>query len=1200
MTNLYFRFVRTGRSYLLNWWALLCLALLFSLNANAQNNQYKFFQAPLNTVITQISQKTSYEFVYDADLVKTAKPITITLTTPDIRILMDAVTKGQDFTYEISNGKTIVLKTRSENAGEYTLHGMVTDTIGGPLPGASVKLKGTTKFAVTDGNGHFNIGLTDQYNTLDINYIGYRPLSQKIDRITAQNIVTIKLKSDASLLSEVVVNGFQALPRERSAAAISVVDSATLNRQINPDLLAALEGKVAGLLYTKNPKGLTADQPVLRGVGTYSTNIGTSPLIVVDGLPSELTLDQINPYDVESITVLKDGAAASIYGSRSGNGVIVVTTKGGKAKGVNITLNADLFITGKPDFESMHYASTSDQIDYETAVYNNERARFATTDAMFNSYGNVNNGTIKYYSPLYELYRQQAAGGISADQLNATINQLRQNDYLKDYADNVWQNEVRQRYNLSFNSGNGKSSNYLSLNYDASDLRMKYNKSENFNIYNKSTFNLQKWLTATVGINASYNTSSTSSFDYTDYLLQPRYAQITDGNGNLVYSDYVKLKDGFSTSGEVNPAVIATLKNNNNFKSFRFNVLESLQEGLDKSKAINLRAFANLQAKIYKGLSYSMQFQYENNNSDRESFFDKNSYRMRYAYNYLTSYNAATNVYTRNLPEGGRFYQINKKSNNYTFRNQLSYDHSFGKNQEHNIAAIAGVEMRQTLVPRSLENVRYGYDPVTLNSVTLNSFALSNTGITSYIGGTRTLSALATKQEQIKHRYFSAYSNMSYTFQGKYNLTGSIRVDQADLFGVDPQYKNRPLWSVGLGWNANRENFMKDIEWLNTLKVRATYGINGNVDQTSSPYLTATLRNDGLFPSLQYTNISALPNPKLRWEKVASTNFGIDFSMLNNRLRGSLDLYNKYSSDLLVSTELDPTVGALSRVLNNGALRNRGIELNLIGDWYKSGDLLLSSQFVIGYNRNKVMAVNTAAQNAYSYIGSPTDYFFVGQQFNSLYAYQYGGMTNGYPYFLDENGNANVTFNSAGVPTAVKDITNRNAIVNMGSLTPLYSGSFSQKISYKNFELSAMLVFSGGNKLRKDVTDLSSTTVYDQDITQRWTGTTTSELPRLFVDYATSAANYASTLSRLWRYSDVQVLDASYIKLRNIVVSYNLPRQISRLIHLNNVRISGQVNNLWYWSAAGDDIDPETYSPNSGTRSLQIPKTFILGLNVTF
>lgn len=279
MTNPYFRFVRTGRSNLLIWLALLCLALLFSLNANAQNNQYKFFQAPLNTVIAEISKKTSYEFVYDADLVKKAKAITINLATPDIRTLMDAVTKGQDFTYEISNGKTIVLKIRSESVSEYTLHGMVTDSVGGPLPGASVKLKGTIRYTLTDGNGHFNIRMSDVYNSLEISYMGYLTEIRKMDRTAASEIVTVRLKANSSLLADVVVNGFQTISKERSTGAATIIDEKKFNENLNIDVLSALEGRVAGLVYNKNPNGIGADQPVLRGQATFNLLGGSAPLV---------------------------------------------------------------------------------------------------------------------------------------------------------------------------------------------------------------------------------------------------------------------------------------------------------------------------------------------------------------------------------------------------------------------------------------------------------------------------------------------------------------------------------------------------------------------------------------------------------------------------------------------------------------------------------------------------------------------------------------------------------------------------------------------------------------------------------------------------------------------------------------------------------------------------------------------------------
>ncbi|WP_443946770.1 SusC/RagA family TonB-linked outer membrane protein [Pedobacter sp. AW1-32] len=1179
------------------------LMLLTAMNIgvlHAQTLNFSFKNTPLDKVIAEVAKKSGYEFVFDAAHLKGTNPLTLDIKSANLSQTLEQIFSKQNFSYEIT-GKVIILKPKviAQSAGTYWIKGVVKDSTESPMAGVIVRIKDQKTAVQTNSEGLFTIQLDDKHNSLLFNFIGYKERELTLPRSNSTGLINVTLYQSPSLLMDVVVNGFQNLSRERSTGAATTIDSATLNRQLNVDLLSALEGRVAGLMYTKNPNGLTADQPVLRGIGTFSNTVGTSPLIVIDGLPTEVTLDQVNPYDVESITVLKDAAAASIYGSRSGNGVIVIATKSGKGNGVKITANADLFITGKPGFESMHYASTSDLIDYETAVYNQERARYASTDAMFNYYGNVGNGLTKYYTPLYELYRLQSKGSLSTAQVNNTLNQWRQNDYYQDYADNVWQNEVRQRYNLSFSSNGAKSSNFLSLNYDATDERMKYNNSKNFTLYNKSTFNLKKWLTATIGINAAYNTSVSSSYDYTNYQLQPRYQQITDGNGNLVYSDYVNLSDGFSSSLNINPAVITSLAGNSNFKSFRFNMLDAIQEGQMNTKAINLRTFANIKANIYDGLSFSTQFQYENKRNDGEQFFDKNSYRMRYAYNAMTSY--ANNIYTHNLPEGGRFYQSTQQSTNYTFRNQLNYDKIFGnKENEHAIVAIAGFEMRQTLIPRTIESLRYGYDPVTLSSTLLDLDRLNNTGIASYIYGNRTLGVPATKQSQTKHRYLSAYSNMSYTFRSKYNLTGSVRVDQTDLFGVDPKYKNNPQWSVGLGWNASNEDFLSNLAWLSLLKVRATYGLNGNVDQGSSPYLTATIRSDGLFPALQYTNIVALPNPKLRWERIATTNFGIDYALFQNRLRGSIDIYNKYSTDLLVNTELDPTVGTASRMLNNGALRNRGIEFSVSGEWLKQNDLTFSSSIVIGFNRNKVQKVNNAVQSAASYITSPRDYFFLDQPINSVYAYKYGGMVNGYPYFLDENGQSNVTFDASGTPTAVKSINNSSAIVNMGTLIPLYNGSVSQRISYKNFDISALLVFSGGNKLRKDVTDLSSTTVYDQDINQRWTNGNTPDLPRIYVDYPTSAVNFASTLSTLWKYSDAQILDASYIKLRNVSLSYTLPNHLSKTLHVSQVRMSAQVNNLWYWSAAGDDIDPETYSLNSGTRSLEIPKSFLFGLNVTF
>jgi len=1200
MTNHYFRFVRTGRSNLLNWAASLCLVLLCSLNAKAQNNQYKFFQAPLNTVIAEISKKTAYEFVYDAELVKKAKPITFNLATPDVRTLMDAVTKGQDFSYEISNGKTIVLKAKIGNPDEYVLHGMVTDSIGGPLPGAIVKLKGTTKYTLADGNGHFNIGISDVYNTLDVNYIGYIDQIRKVDKVAASNIVTIKLQANSSLLNDVVVNGFQSLPPSRGTGSAAIINEKVLNENINIDILSALEGRVAGLVYDKNPNGLGADRPVIRGQATFSSSdITRDPLVVIDGLPTETALEDINPYDIESVTVLKDGAAASIYGSRSANGVIVLTTKKGNSP-LKISLNTDFFIDTKPTFESMHYASTADIVDFETDVYNRERARYANTETMFAAYGTVANGSIKYYSPLYQLFRDRDASKITNDQFNQKLGDFKSSDYYEQYRDNVWQNAFRQRYNLSLSSASSKSNTFASINYDRSAERVIGNNNQKFALYFKNTYNIKNWLTTTVGFNGAYSTARSTDFDYSNYLnISPRYASIVNPDGSLVYADYVNLADGIAGS-PINGSVASALLNRSQFKSYKFNILESLNEGITNANTVSLRAFANVNAKIIDGLNFSSQVQYEMGTTKTEQIYDVNSYKMRAAYNALIGYTPATNVYTYGLPTGGRIQQGMQQNNSYTFRNQLSFDKLIGG--KHSIAAIVGTEMRQTFLPIGMNDIRYGYDPLTLTSQLINSQLASQTGLPSYIwGGNRTLSVAGRTFSETKHRYLSYYSNASYTYLNRYNLTGSFRIDQADFFGADPEIKNKPLWSVGLGWNASNEKFIEELGWINLLKLRATYGINGNQNTDATKFLTARRVNDNLFPALQYLNVTGLPNPKLRWEKTATYNLGLDVSVLNNRLRATIDFYNRNSTDLMVTTDLDPTVGTASLLINNGILRNRGVEFTVNGNWLKKSDLSLNSTFVIGFNRSKIGKVNRALATASSYVSSPQTYYTEGTDYNTLYAYRYGGMVNGYPYFLDENGRATLEFDATGTPivSTSRDINNYAALVSMGSLTPTYNGSFSQRISYKNFDLSALLVFSGGNVMRKDVTPLGSNDISDLDITQRYKNGITPELPRLYVDYSEPMLQRASSISTMWQKADVNVVKADYVKLRSISLSYTLPKAFIKRFNIPSAKFTAQVNNLWYASAAGDDIDPESYSLNSGTRTLQNPKSFVFGINLT-
>jgi TonB-linked SusC/RagA family outer membrane protein len=1184
------------------WMFSALLMLLCSYTGQAQNVTINFKDAPLETVLKEVAKQANYEVFYTQKLLKNSNSVSINVKNSTLKETLNLIFSNQNLKYTITNQTIVVTPQRSEDLGNgfINIKGKLLNSKNEPFPGVSVYVLNTNKHTITDFDGSFSFDNVSPNGIIECSGL---TIEKKSFAIGGRTELTLVVEDKVSVMKDVVVTGYQTLTRSNSTGAIAKVDEQTLNENINTNLATALEGRVAGLMFQKNPTGASADTPILRGMGTFSSlEVGYSPLLVIDGLPTELTLDEINPYDIESVNVLKDAAAGSIYGSRAANGIIVLTTKKGNGK-LKVSINSDFFIATKPNIKDMNYASTSDLIDFEQAVYDRERARFTNTATMFNSYGDIGSSSPKYYSPLYQLNRDLEDGKINSSDYSSTIDQWRKNDYIKDYRDNVWQNEFRQRYNIAFSGSTTKQNTYVSLNYDDSKNRIKNNQSREFNLYAKSSFQVNEWLNATFGVNATYSNDDVTDSSYNTYDIQKRYERITDDNGELVISPFVGIKDGFTGSSIINPAMAAKINSLSGFKSVNFNVLDALNEGITNENSLSLRAFTNLRAKIWKGLSFNTQFQYELRKNDNDQYYAVDSYKMRYAINALTGYNPTTNAYTYvdGFSTGGRYKQWSSQASNYSFRNQLDFNQDFSEGK-HAVNGIVGFEMRETFVPRGIEQLRYGYDPVTLTSAVLNNLALSQTGVSSYIyGNSTTLAALSRTQEEILHHYFSIFSTAGYTYLSKYNVTGSYRVDRADLFGVDSKYKNRPLWSAGLGWNVSNEDFMKDISWVNTLKFRATYGVSGNIDQSTTPYVTATRKNDNLYQSLQYINITAQPNPMLRWEKTQITNLGLDYTLFQNKLTGSIDVYRKYSSDLLATTDLDPTVGATSRRINAGALLNKGIEFSVGSEWYNNGNFRINSNVVFGFNKTTIDKVTRAQSTASVYVSSPSNYFFEGDVYNSLYAYKYGGTINGYPYILDENGNPSITFdaNNNPISTTVKTVTNPDALVNMGSLTPTYTGSLSQRFSYKQFDLNMLFVFSGGNVMRKETIDMSSDAVNLSGITDRYTDSNQNGNTRLYVDLAENIRSYAGTISSQWRNSDVNVVDGDYIKLRNISLGYNLPQTFANKIKMASAKFTFQINNIWYWSAAGNRIDPEVYSANSGTRNLPLPRTYLFGFNLT-
>ena len=1056
-----------------------------------------------------------------------------------------------------------------------SVSGKVTDVTNHPLEGAAVVVKNDNILlsmgTLTDIKGEFRIS-AKAGEVIRISYLGMK--SREFTVSAEQPFLKVHLEPEIITLSstDVVATGYQNLHKEQTTSAYTKIRTDQLNRQLNRTVQEAIEGQIAGVRFTKDP--FTGKEvPILRGVGTFSGNVGYSPLVVIDDIPTDTPLEDINPKDIESVTVLKDAAATAIYGVRAANGVIVIVTKKGLQNGLRINVHTDLFYTFKPNMSRMRYASTSDLIDLETAFYQSKLADSnGNVDDLFASYGEIGGRqTVRYYSPLFQLYRDQAKGKLSQQEVNSTLNEWRNRDYLRDFKRYVWQPIISKRYNISVESGNTRA----------------------LNLYLKNTYQLTPWLKSTIGVNGRYTAVDAVAEQvrnlYTDYLKQPRYTRLL---GTNPYA-------GFNLVAPINGHILEQIAGNDAFRSYSFNLLESIAQEHQKQYNLSLRPFANLQVSILKGLQYQSYFQYELNTHNSETFFGKDTYYMRLRHNQLVKQDATTQKFSSELPEGGYYEQEKGQTQHYTFRQQLDFNRTFA--EAHNVTALLGFEMRQHYTPRNTKEMQYGYDEQTLSFPTLNWKDLYNPGVTSYLYGRQSLSLSRNQQSETKHRFISFYSTLGYSYHQKYNLTGSVRVDQADMFGADPKYKYRPLWSVGGSWNLHREDFFYG-NVVNLLKLRLTYGVSGNVDQTTTPFLRGRLLTDvrGAYPSQQYLqfNDTDLPNPKLRWEKTETTNLGIDFGMWY-WLSGSIDLYRRYSSDLLVLTELDPTVGAQRRLINNGALLNKGIEVSLNATRELAKDLQLTVRTTFAYNKNTIEKVSSKPTNAVEYARNPLRYYKQGDDFNSLYAYRYKETTNGYPIYLDENGNPNTTFDANGVPT-IKDIISEDALVRLGTMNPTFNGALSLQLRYKAFELGTMFVYAGGHKLRKDTYSINQESETHRDITQRWTAANPTDMPRMSFDYPATLRRTANTVNTLWQLGDNHVVNADYIKWRNVLFSCYIPKNICEKLRLQEAKITAQLNNLLTWCAAGDDIDPETYHLNSGRRALPVATAAFFGISFSF
>lgn len=1155
---------------------LLAVTLLVPLDSYARTYSASFDKASPEKVIAALKQETGLDFVYQKDVLRYAKqPVTCDYSGLTLEQLLNRVLSVKMMLgYEVVD-KTVVLKMPNVNVDVVTgeIKGVVYDEEEGePLAGATVMIDGTTNVVVTDIDGRFTFKNVKALNPMvSVVFVGMKSQTVKVTPKN-QHDLRFDMQTHATMMSEVVVTGYGDVKKEKMTGATATISAEKLDERYTLNILDNLEGRVAGL-------STYGGKPVIRGLGTFRGN--SAPLLVVDGLPIEGSMDNINPSNIESINVLKDAAAAAIYGARASNGIIVITTKNAHTQGkidVDFSANVSWWEKTNVDYADNFYMTPEQQVNAESDYY--EYYFFNNDGEVKNPVSTVGSQikTGTSVTPVKYAYYQLANGEITRDQLEARLDGFRRNNYARDYADAMLHRQIVQQYNLALRKSTDNTRSNLVINYKHDTQTMRNSKNDWLNVSWKGSYDFGKWLTANVMIDGLYTHNRGYSYSYggastpwayTSYM--PFYNE--DGSVRKQYpygfgSEYWTPQAGCDDLG-VNP-------------------MKEILDNVSTTRVQNMRYHADLLFKIIPGLTANAQFVYETGTSQAESKANEESLQAR-VYKNAYAYVEDDKVKYK-IPEGGVLKTTTTNTNSWTARGQLNYSKTFL--EHHDIAVIAGLEFRETL-SKGHKSLLLGYndqlqtsanhavDFDALKDIVNSKYFMPGKFMASNYGYSDMKSSMGLIKE-IRHRYASGYFNGTYTYKERYNIFGSFRKDYADVYGLNSKFRGKPLWSVGVGWNVHNESFMENYTWVNFLKLRFSYGVTGNIYQGATSYMTAITGETASLTHLPIASIESPANPDLRWEQTKSTNAGIDFALFGHRLRGSFDYYVKNGNDIFHTLPLELTSGFRSIVANAASIKNQGVELAIGYDWFRPGrrnDFGWTTNVTFTYNKNEVTKVNAPITSAWEQVETP---YKVGYPVKAMWSYKFAGISS-------EKGTEGQNLYYKADGTTSTSITDPESLVYSGQSDPKTIVSLQNSLRWKGFNLNVNMVYYGGHKMyalpqvESRIESLNSPLA--SYFLNAWTPenpTNTPGIGRYAADRPGSEAENATNA----------VHDASFIKIRNIVVGYDFPKSWLRHAGINHCALRFQIDNpKAIWTANNIGVDPETLGVR--TRS-----SYMLGLNL--
>jgi len=1127
--------------------------------------------APIMKVFEKIRQQSGYDFIVTGSILKNTRPVNIQVKNMQLREVLGMVFENQPLEYTVDNKSVLIReKTKSfldrlvDKFQNFDVYGKVFDEEGNVIPGATVKIKGSSKSVITRSDGVFTFSDVNEDAVLVISYVGYnrQEIPLKGRKMPLKVILEVA-KSDLQEVNVTYSTGYQNIPKDRATGSFDVISGEQIGKKVAPGLLERLEGSASGMLVNVGTpdRSLTLNRDNFTIRGTSTINSEKKPLIVLDGFPTELDLVNINPDNIENITILKDAAAASIWGVRAANGVIVIESKKGSfSNSPQINFSSIFTLIGRPRLDYRKVLNSAQYLDLEKELI--DKNILPTQKSAFSLYP-------RPLSTGADLYLQLKRGAISHQQYNDQVRQLSQVNVNDQYQKYLLQSPFSQQYNISISGGSAITRNFLSASYtdersnNKGDFgsRMVVNFNNETKITPKLTLSAETFVTLLkqknngIGLKASQPGPNT---------LLP-YDQIVAANGvanNFSYYAKAQTLDSLQNKG---------------YLPWKYNYFDELANADNTFRSLAYRLTAGLNYKIEPWMSADVKFMTEREFDKTRNYYNPNTYMAR---NMINTYTVAA-TQEKGIPFGGILDLRDAEQNNYNIRGQMGFNPDFGAAGR--LDAIVGVELRETL-SSGYGNREYGYDDRLLSSIPVNYTQTYKTS-----DGNQKV-PYTVFNENRKDRYASIFGNFTYTYKAKYSLSGSFRKDDSNLFGASKEFRAVPLWSLGGMWRAKDEDFMAGATWLSKLNLRATAGYNGNLNKDTSPYLVMQQSGNNPFNNDPYGSIYNPANPLLRWERVQTFNLGADFSLFNYRISGSVDAYWRKSLDLLGNVAINPTYGFTSLLANQLEMKSRGIDIELSANVVRNSQFSWTPSFNFSFNTNKVTKAFFQQQTISYYTDAKNP--IQGQALGSLYTFKYAG--------LNEHGNAMI-YNGKGekvladLPTF--DPKDLGAIQYQGNTTPPYFGGLSNTFTYQNFELYTLFTFKAGHKFMRPTADPIFQIAYNRiaqaDLANRW------RVPGDELKTNVPAIDPLHTSNDSYVHSDYFVENASYIRFRDLTLTYNIPVKKLGWTAFQMLSVSATGRNLALWTANKEGIDPD-YLDDLTSSVLPPSRSFVFSVKATF